>query len=101
MKKKTCGECKHFEVDDVAATCEKKRWICDDDAPACKRFEPKVVTNGDKIRQMSNEELAKILRMCKSCAYYGECLTDPNKNGQCYYGRLEWLNAPAKEGKDE
>ena len=69
---------------------------------SCSDFEQKrKPTNGDVIRQMSNEELAKILRMCKSCAYYGECLTDPNKNGQCYYGRLEWLNAPAEEGKDE
>lgn len=41
MKNKTCGECKHFEVDTVTAVCEKKRWICDDDAPACNRFEQK------------------------------------------------------------
>ena len=27
------------------------------------------MTNGDRIRQMSNEELAKILRSCQLCIY--------------------------------
>ena len=27
------------------------------------------MTNGDKIRQMSNEELAKILRSCQLCMH--------------------------------
>ena len=56
MKNKTCGECKHFEVDTVSAVCEKKRWICGDDAPACNRFEQKS-TLFDRITQ-SPETLA-------------------------------------------
>jgi hypothetical protein len=59
MKNKTCGECKHFEVDTVSAVCEKKRWICDDDAPACNRFEQKQ-TLFDQITQ-SPETLAEKL----------------------------------------
>ena len=35
----TCGECKHVEVDVVAATCEKKFCVCDDNAPAEARGE--------------------------------------------------------------
>ena len=59
MSNKTCGECKHFEVDAVAATCEKKLWICDNNTPACENFEQKPLTNGDKGRPMSDEELAE------------------------------------------
>ena len=47
MNNKTCRECRHFEVDVVAATCEYKFWICDDNTPACKMFEPRVVTSID------------------------------------------------------
>lgn len=57
MNNKTCGECKHFEVDAFAATCEKQRWICDDDTPACNKFKPKVITNGDKIRVSKKQTL--------------------------------------------
>ena len=71
--KKTCGECKHFEVDVVAATCEKKLWISDDNTPACKKFERKPITNGDVIRQGNNRKLAEIFgkldngNKCKYC----------------------------------
>lgn len=99
---KTCKECKHFFTSDEGK-CEDKgqeHWCYADD-DACKSFCSKQPpTNGDVIRQMSNEALAKTLRMCRFCAYYGECLTDPNKNGQCYYGRLAWLNAPAESEKE-
>lgn len=98
MKNKTCGECKHFEVDDVAATCEKKRWFCDDAAPACEMFEPKVVTNGDKIRQMSNKNLAIFLGdrvYCFTCPTKGVPCFDKPKD-VCYQKWLAWLNAPAE-----
>ena len=57
MSEKKCKDCKHFEVDTVSAVCEKKRWICDDDAPACNRFEQKQ-TLFDQITQ-SPETLAE------------------------------------------
>lgn len=57
MKNKTCKDCKYFEVDTVSAVCEKKRWICDDDAPACNRFEQKSTTVFDRITE-SPETLA-------------------------------------------
>lgn len=48
---KTCGECKHFDWDEIAAICYKNCLICNGDASACEVFEPKVITNGDRIRQ--------------------------------------------------
>lgn len=108
MKNKTCKDCKYFEVDTVSAVCEKKRWICDDDAPACNRFEKKI-TNGDKIRQMSNEELAEIFAlsfMCDTCPLKDvECIGDGETErtyAHCYEKQLAYLNAPAeREVEDE
>ena len=67
MKNKTCGECKHFVVSNYLDVCTV---VCENyktDSFACDYFEPKVISNGDRIRQMSDEELAKIF-VCKITA---------------------------------
>ena len=59
--------------------------------------ENKVVTNADRIRAMSDEELA-------------DCLTDYSNNGgwvtetgreDCYERIVEWLQQPTEEGGHE
>lgn len=58
MKTKTCGECRYYF--EQADFCRKNNWACiEEDKECCEDFKPK--TNGDKIRQMSDEELARIL----------------------------------------
>lgn len=57
MNNKTCGECKHFSYSDEGR-CMDDEWTFRD-SDACEKFKPKVVTNGDRIRQMSNDELAR------------------------------------------
>lgn len=101
MANKTCGECKHFEVDAVAATCENKLWICDDNTPACKKFEQKPLTNGDVIRQMSNEELVAffITRDASYCVP-DACLEDCEASKECEDHWLRWLNAPAESEEE-
>ena len=104
MKNKTCGECKHFEVDIVAAKCEKKLWICDDDTPACKKFEQKPLTNGDVIRQGGNQALAEFKSElpCAICAYANTgCFAPAGRQSDCKSGILAWLDAPAKERDDD
>ncbi len=73
----------------------------DDDA--CRKFEQKqskVITNGDKIRQMSNVELAKIISDCGDecggamCKY---CNSDNCSGQSCIDGIEAWLNAPADD----
>ena len=61
--------------------------FCDSDA--CEKFKPKVMTNGDRIRQMSNEELNNVI----DCPYDG-CIHS-FEDYKCSDCRLEWLNAPA------
>jgi hypothetical protein len=94
MTSKTCGECKHCANKKIIATCEHI-GIVTGDIPACSsKFEPKTITNGDVIRQMSNEELAVFFEkgMCHRCIYHGEYSCNPSF---CKIGIKAWLNAPA------
>ena len=55
---KTCGECKHLNRELAFCRACGARWLNKNDGANCKYFE-KITppTNGDKIRQMSNEKL--------------------------------------------
>jgi hypothetical protein len=84
MTDKTCGECQLNGVD-----CR-----CEANEKACEEFEQKITTNGDKIRQMSNDEFAK-LRVYQCPPVPAEFCkgTDTVKCVKCW---LNWLNAPAE-----
>ncbi len=64
--------------------------------------EPEPKTNGDRIREMSNKELAEFLSDITDC---GICIHDfckANKCEGCYETMLDWLNSSAEaesEGK--
>jgi hypothetical protein len=60
---KTCGECKWFVLNSEGQ-CRSIDVEENANNDCCSFFEPKVITNGDKIRQMSDEELAMIF-VCK------------------------------------
>jgi hypothetical protein len=104
MNNKTCGECKHYN--DAMFHCEK--FDCMAEAfNTCEDFEQKVITNGDVIRQMSNEELATWgMYDLGNCPTFEKSQTCP-KRGECSASEVEdcwlaWLNAPAEsEGKDD
>lgn len=92
MKNKTCGECKH-----CSSCCS---WVNPDiNANSCGRFEPKVITNADKIRQMSDDELAALIVLVADdhgdmCKY---CKKENCKNQTCDAGVLAWLKQEAKD----
>lgn len=91
MKTKTCGECKYY-VPYSICPCVGVNNITD----YCERFEPKVITNGDKIRQMSDEELAKKFGYPCPPLYKKHCRGDnPEECAEC------WLNWLRQEAKDE
>jgi hypothetical protein len=61
------------------------------------------MTNGDVIRQMSNEELATFLQS-RTSVYPDFCAQNiaANKCNSCLECWLDYLNAPAEsEGEDE
>lgn len=97
MDNKTCGECRYYEH--PAGQCAKvvEYNNCHITDKACEYFEPKVITNGDVIRQMGNRELVGFVD-CSACIYAGHDCANQN----CTEGKLAWLNAPAEsEGEDE
>ena len=64
------------------------------------------MTNADRIRSMSDEELAKAIfnwffmkEHCDMCV--PEMRTPKKCNGRCTSGILRWLQQPAKEDKHE
>ena len=60
-------------------------------------YEPK--TNANRIREMSDEELAKFLEKVESCGYKDSSITT-FENGQ-YMDMLEWLQTEVKEGNSD
>lgn len=52
-------------------------------------------TNADRIRAMSDEELADFLDKCEGMGYSGSSVAK-DKNGHCV-DMLDWLRQPAEE----
>ncbi len=97
MKTKTCGECLYYDdpfCDYHAMKVASKRKSCD-------LFDPKEKppTNGDRIRQMSDEELTLLIVQgrCRLCPYGfdGDCYNDTAKS--CKDIILEQLKQEAKD----
>lgn len=98
MKNKTCGECKYLDGDRY---CNFLDFEPKPEMGGCANFEPKP-TNGDRIRHMSNEELAEFISVhtiCSNCpARTDECLHNAIK--VCKKKWLKWLNAPAESERE-
>lgn len=111
MKTKTCGECKYFSKYENKCCLLVGRGVTYADSDGCMSFVqklPKVITNGDRIHQMSNDDFAEFFTepKCGKCIYYdrknyGSCNAPADKT--CADGIEAWLDAPAEsEGeKDE
>ena len=84
-----CEKCKN-------TMCRRKR----DDITGCSLFiakDTKVLTNGDRIRAMSDEELAEFIvdfELCDVCSKECNALID---NEDCDQQLLKWLKQPAEE----
>lgn len=78
-----------------------RRWYCNIDQAVCEEMTKPVPTNADRIRAMTDEELADCLRMfchgmtaCKDCPfYYVGC---PMSGGLQDW--VKWLQQPAEVG---
>ena len=92
---------KYDNCKDCVARCvhagKDREFICRNGV-SCKVTKKPIATNADKIRAMSNEELAKYLS--NPC----NCEVDPERDGfrecgndLCVKYLLEWLQQPAEE----
>ena len=92
-----CRECKHIETRGANEYCTYHDayigWH------GCEYGEPKPQTNADRIRGMTDEELADIFVMeqlykpCPSEEYQGHC-KDKTDCRECW---LNWLKSPVEE----
>ena len=81
------------------AICNNKKCSLGecDQPETCTAYVP-VITNADRIRFMSDEELSKFINdsiACEHCIYDGRC--DEFDNYQkCMEGVLKWLRQPVE-----
>lgn len=64
----------------------------------------KPETNGDKIRAMSDEDLAKIYASasyCDICPVRADCFSDEDACKSCYERFLDWLRSPVEDSEKE
>lgn len=94
MKNELCTSCKYRIAPDGWAACDG----CIHDEGLKDRYEP--MTNADRIRNMTDEELAKLL---STGTFICEGRKDICENMPgCEECRLAWLKAPAEsKGKNE
>lgn len=90
------ADCKTCEFENVCTMPDFVR----NDLKRCKVYQEKTLqSQGDKIRAMSDEELAEFLdgfdAVCGMCIYVGEC--SQITEGKCREGFLQWLKSEAKE----
>ena len=60
----------------------------------------KVVTNGDRIRAMTDEELAEAITksiICLGCPILGDCYG--KEPADCKVALLTWLRSPVEESE--
>ena len=82
------GRCRKFSGDTVISYCVM--GPCPDETPS----------NADRIRAMSDEELAKFLCDFRSCTSEAHPCTGCKAEAYCrmwYNGMIEWLQQTAKE----
>ena len=76
----------------------------------CGAYVPKVTTNADRIRAMSDKELSEFLTNinptnCQDCAFSHGWHCQPDRDDysdfeKCEEGRKRWLQQPAEEDEN-
>lgn len=82
-----CKTCKHKGIN---------THICDECASYYSMYEKKIVTNADRIRSMTDEELAEFFASKSPCDYYCNYRKKCCSEISCKQGILEWLQSEAE-----
>ena len=61
----------------------------------CGAYRPKTITNADRIRAMSDEEMAEFIDKCEAAGYNDSSIAR-DKNNELM-NMLDWLKQPAEE----
>lgn len=90
IKRDNCKKC----ISRCIHAGEDRDFVCINGV-SCKITIGKSQTNADRIRSMSDEELAKFLGMCESMGYKNISIAT-DSGGHCM-DMFEWLKQPAEE----
>jgi hypothetical protein len=92
MKNKTCGECNNYNAEKFH--CEKFECVTIGRG-SCPDYEekPKKPTNGDRIRQMSDEKLAEVIE----CPHFEGLCIHRDSEYPCKCCKRDWLKQEAKD----
>lgn len=97
---KTINVWEEVERDETSVTCEKREKTC----PTCNGNGEVPITNADRIRAMSDEELAIWIEttatVCECCSKLDDCVAPPSCD-KCVANITEWLKQPAEEVDDD
>ncbi|MBQ5389865.1 MAG: hypothetical protein IIU58_03055 [Clostridia bacterium] len=101
-----CRECKYADWDADGCTCMIDGFfVCDASEHTCDQYRPaKPMTNADRIRQMTDEELVEFLmnadaNICDFCdmKYPENCLSHSCEGEDCKTEILKWLKQEVSE----
>lgn len=96
--KRGCYGCIHADFDADGCTCKLDGLNVWNPAKGCKYRKERSVTNGDKIRQMSDEQIAEIFTADAFCGKMnGEIATVSDcSDRKCIDCVLQWLRKEAE-----
>lgn len=103
--RRRCSGCAFFDEDfncDMIPSCESEKRFDGRNVIYVELPKPEPKTNADRIRGMSNEELADFMDRsvkCARCPAYKICNKFPRE--KCKVILLDWLNSPAEEESEE
>ena len=104
IEKSGCHGCRYGDWDADGCTCKLDGLLVPDPRIGCKyrkADEDKPMTNGDKIRAMTDEELAALIAnendFCSLCAYKSDDPICCKPLTECTHGFYEWLKQEVSE----
>ena len=90
-----CEEPREEEMALIEAIKENVKQDIKQEMERLRKYQ-KTQTNADKIRSMTDEELADFLDKCEGKGYQDSSITPINEDGY-HMDMLDWLKQPAKE----
>ena len=104
-KKGCCRECKYADWDADGCTCMiDGRSVYNASDYTCDQYRPaKPLTNADRIRQMTDEELAKFMCLVKDKLCFGCSFShvDECEGISCEEARTQWLKQEVSEDETD
>ena len=95
----TCKDCVFASQPTTTMRCINHGINMSDNAVVCNEFKGRSQTNADRIRAMTDEELAEFMAKnvgCNECPFFVTCRSAP-QDRECSDRWLDWLQQEVRE----